>query len=90
MLAIHLRDIWRLTRYCSYKIRLLGEIADAVIRLDILYKNSYQLGVTIFYQDDNAEMYKHRYIDYHYSEKHNIQIYCNLKSCECKNEEHTL
>lgn len=83
MLAIHLRDIWRLTRYCGHKIRLLGGVAGAVVRLGTLHEDPHQLGVTIFYQDDGAEMYKHWYIDHHYGEEHNIQIFCDLKRCGC-------
>jgi hypothetical protein len=90
MLAIHLRDIWRLTRYCGHKIRLSDEDADAVVRLGTLHEDPHQLGVTIFYQEDGAEMYKHRYVDHHYGQEHDIQIYCDLNSCKCKDQGHAL
>lgn len=89
MVAIHLRDIWRLTRYCGHKIRLSDKVADTVVRLGTLHEDPHQLGVTIFYQD-GAEMYKHRYIDHHYGHEHDIHLYCDLNSCRCKEEGHAL
>jgi len=64
--ANHLRDIWRLTRYCGHKIRLLDANGNAVVRLATLEEDLHQLGVTIFYQHDDTKMYKQRYIDHHY------------------------
>jgi len=88
--ANHLRDIWRLTRYCGYKIRLLDADADAVVRLATLEEDPHQLGVTIFYQHDDTKMYKQRYIDHHYGQEHDIDVYCDLESCECKDQGHAL